>query len=342
MSAALEVITPGLMTTVQDLGRFGYQRFGLSPAGAIDGLALQMANTLVGNAPGEAALEMTLQGSVLKVAAPAAGLAFVGDFALTVDGRPAAPYRSHLVHRGEIVAVGRAKTGFRGYLAVAGGLALAAELGSRGTHVRAGLGGMDGRELRRGDCLELCAPTPPSGIERALSTADIPQRRDVLRVVLGPQDDYFDASAIAGFFSVRYTVSAAADRMGMRLAGPRIRHARGFDVISDAVVTGSVQVPGSGEPIVMLAEHQTTGGYPKIATVIGADLHHAAQMPPGATLQFAPVELAEAQRLRAAQLAWIAELPQRLVAADAVRWSDPDRLLSLNLIGGVADAASDP
>lgn len=342
MSAALEVIAPGLMTTVQDLGRFGYQRFGLSPAGAIDGLALQIANALVGNAPGEAALEMTLQGSALMVAAPAARLAFAGDFAVTVDGRPAAPYRSHLVHRGEILAVGRAKNGVRGYLAVAGGLALAAELGSRATHLRAGLGGIEGRELRTGDSLELRAATPPADIERALSTADIPERRDLLHVVLGPQDDYFDAAAIADFFSARYTVTAAADRMGMRLTGPRIRHARGFDVVSDAVVTGSIQVPGSGEPIVMLAERQTTGGYPKLATVIGADLHHAAQMPPGSTLRFAPVDLAEAQRLRAAQLTWLADLPQRLVPADAARWSDPDRLLCLNLISGVADAASDP
>jgi len=342
MSAALEVIAPGLMTTVQDLGRFGYQRFGLSPAGAVDGFALQIANALVGNAPSEAALEMTLQGATLMIAAPAARLAFAGDFALSIDGRPAASYRSHLVHCGEILAVGRAKNGLRGYLAVAGGLALAAELGSRATHLRAGLGGIDGREFRTGDRLELCAATPPAGLEHALSAADIPQRRNLLRVVLGPQDDYFNAVAIADFFAARYTVTAAADRMGMRLAGPRIRHARGFDVISDAVVTGSIQVPGSGEPIVMLAERQTTGGYPKLATVIGADLHQAAQAPPGATLRFAPVDLAEAQRLRAAQLAWVAGLPQRLASADAARWSDPDRLLGLNLISGVADAASDP
>jgi biotin-dependent carboxylase-like uncharacterized protein len=342
MSAALEVIAPGLMTTVQDLGRFGYQRFGLSPGGAIDGLALQIANALVGNAPDEAALEMTLQGATLEIAAPAARLAFAGDFALTIDGRPLTPYRSHLVHCGEILVVGRAKNGLRGYLAVAGGLALAAELGSRATHLRAGLGGIEGRELRTGDCLELRAAVPPAGIEHALSAADIPERRNLLRVVLGPQDDYFDAAAIAGFFEANYTVTASADRMGMRLAGPRIRHACGFDVISDAVVTGSIQVPGSGEPIVMLAERQTTGGYPKLATVIGADLHLAAQAPPGATLRFAPVDLAEAQRLRAAQLAWLAGLPQRLVSANTAGWSDTDRLLGLNLISGVADAASDP
>ena len=173
--------------------------------------------------------------------------------------------------------------------------------------------------------------------------AEIPVRRDLLRVVLGPQDDYFDAEAIAGFFAARYTVTGASDRMGMRLTGPRIPHARGFDVISDAVATGSVQVPGSGEPIVMLAERQTTGGYPKLATVISADLRHAAQAPPGATLRFAPVDLAGAQRLRAAEIAGMAGLPQRLVPAGAAAgWSDADRLLGLNLISGVADAAADP
>jgi len=342
MSAALEVIAPGLMTTVQDLGRFGYQRFGLSPAGAVDGLALQIANALVGNAPGEAALEMTLQGATLEIAAPAARLAFAGDFALAIDGRPVAAYRSHLAHRGQLLAVGRAKSGLRGYLAVAGGLALAPELGSRATHLRAGLGGLEGRDLRGGDRLELRAAAPPAGLERALSAADIPERRNLLRVVLGPQDDYFDAAAIADFFKATYTVTASADRMGMRLAGPRIRHARGFDVISDAVVTGSIQVPGSGEPIVMLAERQTTGGYPKLATVIGADLPQAAQARPGTSLRFTPVDLAEAQRVRAAQLAWLAGLPQRLVPAGAARWNDADRLLGLNLISGVADAASDP
>jgi 5-oxoprolinase (ATP-hydrolysing) subunit C len=342
MSAALEVVAPGFLTTVQDLGRFGYQRFGVSPAGAIDGHLLQIANALVGNAPDEAALEMTLQGATLTITAPAARLAFAGDFAVAIDDQPASPYSSHILRRGQVLAVGRAQGGMRGYLAVAGGLAVAAELGSRATHLRARLGGIDGRELRMGDQLELCTATPPVGIEHALASADIPARRDLLRVVLGPQDDYFDTEEIARFFAASYTVTAASDRMGMRLAGPRIRHARGFDVISDAVVTGSIQVPGSGEPIVMLAERQTTGGYPKLGTVIGADLRHLAQAPPGTTLRFAPVDLAEAQLLRAADLAWLAGLPQRLVPAGTVQgWSSADRLLGLNLISGVADAASD-
>jgi biotin-dependent carboxylase-like uncharacterized protein len=343
MSATLEVVAPGFLTTVQDLGRFGYQRFGVSPAGAIDGHLLQVANALAGNAPGEAALEMTLQGATIAIDAPAARLAFAGDFAIAIDGTPAARYRSHVLHRGQVLAVGRAQGGMRGYLAVAGGLAIATELGSRATHLRAGLGGIDGRELRVGDRLALCTATPPVGIERALSAADIPVHRNLLRVVLGPQDDYFGDEEIARFFAASYTVTADSDRMGIRLAGPRIRHARGFDVISDAVVTGSIQVPGSGEPIIMLAERQTTGGYPKLATVIGADLCHLAQAPPGATLRFTPVDLAEAQRLRAADLEWLAGLPQRLVPAGAAGvWSNADRLLGLNLISGVVDAASDP
>lgn len=342
MIPTLDVVSPGLLTTIQDLGRFGYQRFGVSPAGAVDGLALQVANALVGNELSEAALEMTLQGATIEIAATTARLAFAGDFAIMIDGIPAQAWRSHLLHRGQTFAVGRARSGFRGYLAVAGGLAISPELGSRATHLRAVLGGLDGRELRRGDRLPLCAEAPPQGIERTLAEADIPLPRDPIRVVLGPQADYFDANAMSDFFSATYTVTASADRMGIRLSGPPIRHVRGFDVISDAVVTGSIQVPGSGEPIVMLAERQTTGGYPKLATVIGADLRQVAQSPPGAKLRFAPVELAEAQSLRAAQLAWLAGLPQRLVPVGAAGWNDAKRLLGLNLISGVADGAWDP
>jgi allophanate hydrolase subunit 2 len=175
----------------------------------------------------------------------------------------------------------------------------------------------------------------------ALGLDDIPRRSSVLHVVLGPHDDRFAADAISLFLASTYEVSAASDRMGIRLTGPRIPHLGGFDVISDAVVTGTIQVPGGGEPIVMLADRQTTGGYPKLATVINADLPNAAQARPGSSLRFTQVSLVEAQRRRAALLARLAGLRARLLSVRRLTALSSDRLLSENLVSGVADAMAE-
>ncbi len=332
--SALLALDPGPLATVQDLGRFGYQRFGVSPAGAMDAVALRVANLLVGNPPDAAAIEFTLGGGTWRVEAESCRLAVAGGaFPLGIDGRPATAWRSHTLARGARIGIAGAPDAARGYLAVAGGFALEPVLGSLSTHLRSGIGG---RAIRAGDALPLALAQAPAGNDLALDRADLPARRQPIRVILGPQDDYFEPAAIETFLAGDYTLTHESDRMGYRLAGPPIEHRLGADIVSDGIVTGSIQVPGSRRPILLLADRQTAGGYPKIATVIGADLSAAGQLRPGDGIRFAAVTLAVALEARRKQEAWLSTLPRRLrpVAADLAA----DRLLALNLIDGVVDA----
>ena len=335
-SAALLVRAAGPGTTIQDLGRVGWQRFGVTTAGAMDRLALQVANRLVGNPPGEAAIEFLLQGGEFVVETDSLRLAVTGaDAALAIDGEPAAGWCSHRLRQGQVIRIGAARGGVYAYLAVAGGFDLPPVLGSRSTHVRSGIGGYGGRALRAGDRLPLLASTAPGGQERCLPEGERPHYRRTVRAVLGPQDDYFTGAGIDTLFGAEYEVTMQSDRMGIRLAGPGIEHAKGFNIISDGITAGCIQVPGAGAPIILMADRQSTGGYPKIATVISADLPAVAQCPPGARLRFAPVGIEEAQAARRAQDEWLRTVPARLVAAREAGGVDLERLLEANLISGV-------
>ncbi|MCL5109906.1 MAG: biotin-dependent carboxyltransferase family protein [Chloroflexi bacterium] len=302
----LEVLEGGLLTTVQDLGRHGYEGYGVPVAGAMDAFALQAANALVGNDLGEAGLELTVIGPRLR-ATEGCLLGLAGaDLGCVLDGQPLAPWRSYWLPAGATLSFGGPRSGCRTYLAVAGGVDLPLVLGSRSTYLRGGFGGYKGRALRAGDVLALSAPagrrlaSPSAARFLALTYGDEP----VVRVLLGPQADRFTAAGMATFLDSTYEVSGDSDRMGSRLKGPRIEHTRGPDVISDGIALGSVQVPGDGQPIVMLADRQTTGGYTKIATVIDADIQLLAQCLPGASrVRFQAVDLDEAVRLRGAQAA---------------------------------------
>jgi 5-oxoprolinase (ATP-hydrolysing) subunit C len=342
VSAALVCRDPGLLTTVQDRGRFGLRHLGLSGSGAMDPGALRLANCLVGNDPWAAAIEMALKGGRFEVDATSVRIAIAGaEFTMTADGEPLAPWRSHRLERGQVLTIGTAKDGVWGYLAVAGGLDLPLALGSRSTHLRAEVGGLHGRRLEPGDRLPLLCSEAEPGPE----LGGKPQESDgsgPFRVIPGPQDEAFSEAGLATFLDAEFAIGPMIDRMGYRLEGPRIEHADGFNIVSDAVVPGSVQVPGYGQPIVMMADHQTTGGYPKIATVITADLPRLAQLRPGAPLRFLAVDLAEADRARRLALqrrrkAEEAIAPLRPTVGGA-RPLDPERLLSLNLVGGVIDA----
>jgi biotin-dependent carboxylase-like uncharacterized protein len=208
--------------------------------------------------------------------------------------------QSQLLGRGDVLRIGAARgNDVRGYLAVAGGLALSPVLGSLSTHVRTRLGGMDGQPLQPGDVLPLRVPAAPGGADLALDPADLPRREAVLRVILGPQDDHFTAAGRETFLSAEFTISREADRMGYRLAGPVIEHdpARGYNIISDGIPSGAVQVPGTGLPIVLGPDRQTTGGYPRIGEVASVDLPLVAQLKAGDRLRFRPISLDEAQRL---------------------------------------------
>src|SRR3984893_6896075 len=273
MSAGLKVLSPGLYTTVQDLGRIGYQDIGVPVSGALDGFSLRLANALVGNPLGMAALEILVSGPTLEIAADAVRVALVGPGAsLVIGGEIMAAGQSITLSRGEVFQIVVDRPSACCYLAVEGGIAVPLVLGSASTYVRAGIGGVEGRLLRRDDFLGLGIEVGPERIELWLPTPLDAARDQPIRVILGPQQECFTEEAVTVLLSAEFRVSKNTDRMVMRLDGPPLRHRDGWDIVSDAIATGAVQVPGSGQPILLLADHQTTGGYPQIATVISADL----------------------------------------------------------------------
>ncbi|GAB6932116.1 5-oxoprolinase subunit C family protein [Calditerricola satsumensis] len=324
------VLRPGLLTTVQDLGRTGWQRFGVPVGGAMDPFALRVANALVGNDDGAAAMEITLQGPQLRFDEDALIAVCGADLSPAVDGAPLPQWRPVLVQRGSVLAFGRPRWGVRAYLAVAGGWDVPIVLGSRSTDRRAGLGGVEGRALREGDRLIAGIPAAPAQrLMAALSgrlgrrpLASVPWRvsprafpayaaQPTVRALRGPEFDAFSPAAQAAFFARPFRVTPQSDRMGYRLAGPALALREPIELVSEGVSAGTVQVPPDGQPIVLLADRQTVGGYPRIACVATVDLPVLAQMPPGATVRFREVSLGEAQAL----LARREQLLRRLRAA---------------------------
>jgi biotin-dependent carboxylase-like uncharacterized protein len=345
MTPALRVLAPGLMTTLQDLGRRGYQSLGIPVSGALDAVALAAANALVGNPPQTGALEIAYHGPTVAVDAESARVAFAGG-ATAIEalcGQHASgatrlpPLQSVRLRQGEVLRVGSLSGSAVGYLAVEGGFDVAPVLGSQSTYARAGLGGFAGRPLRAGDLLPLRQAHARDRAESMFPALDLapPQR---IRVVLGPQDDHFTARGRRTFLESIYTVSPASDRMGMRLEGATLEHSDGFNIVSDGVAPGSIQVPGNGLPIVLLADRQTTGGYPKIATVIAADLPALGRLAPGARLAFAAVSVTEAEAAHRQLAARLAALPRQVASARSQFALDETVLLRANLVSGVVSA----
>jgi antagonist of KipI len=309
----LAVVDPGLLTTVQDLGRFGYQRVGVPTSGPMDRLAFVVANRLVGNEDGAAALECTIKGPRLEVRQPAVVAVTGAAMGFTVNGHAAPDWTAIRARPGDILAFQMASAGCRAYLAVAGGIDVPLALGSRATYLRGRLGGLGGRAIQKGDALPVGKAGAGSAREgRAVPAAlrpAYPAEREC-RVILGPQDDRFTPDGIRAFLEGPYDVTPQADRMGYRLKGPTITHARGHDIVSDGIPLGGIQVPGEGQPIVLLADRQTTGGYTKIATVIGVDIGAIGQTRPGQRIRFRQVSLEEAHAALAAEAAWLAGATQ--------------------------------
>ncbi|MCA0207151.1 MAG: biotin-dependent carboxyltransferase family protein [Proteobacteria bacterium] len=337
LTPGLLVVEPGLGTSLQDLGRRHYQRFGISESGALDAPSLRLANALVGNASGVAALEITLSGPVIDIQAERVRLALVGaDFPITLNGHELRSGRSFEARRGDRLVIGLARSGARAYLAVAGGFALEPTLGSLSTHSRSRLGGLDGGYLKAGDVLPLTPGAAGEGPQLALPALPATPA-ETLRVVLGPQDDFFTEAGIETFLNARYQVSPRADRMGYQFEGPVIAHAKGFNIVSDGIVNGSIQVPGNGQPIVLLADRQTTGGYPKIATVIEADLPILAQLRPGESIGFTAVTADEAEEIVLEARAALEARVAGLVEVGAARRPPAIRaLLEADLTAGLA------
>lgn len=279
----IEVLRAGPLATIQDLGRPGWRDRGVNLGGALDELALQAGNLLVGNAPGAAGLEFTLGPAVLRFQADT-WVALTGtDTDASLDGRPLRPGWRSAAHAGQVLKLAAPRGRMRSYVTVSGGIAVEPVLGSRSTDLKAGFGGLWGRALRDGDLLPVGearrSPTRPSGL-------CLPEWSPVVRVLPGPDHPDFSAATRASFESTDWVVTPQSNRMGYRLAGPVLMRQRGGELVSHGVLPGVVQVPASGQPIVLLADAPTTGGYPIIAIVIRADLWKLAQMPLGAALRF--------------------------------------------------------
>ena len=344
MNPTLRVVKPGLRTTIQDLGRPGYQRFGISVSGALDPVSLRAANALVGNPLGTGALEAAYVGPTLAVEAEDVRLAFVGAHATiellpdasAVNGRRISPSRSIRLRRGELVRVGSLSRGAVLYIAVEGGFDIAPALGSVSTDTRGRFGGWHGRALMPDDELPLRNVRASDGDDYRLDELDVgPPRR--LRVVLGPQHDHFSDEAIGTFLGSDFIVSTDTDRIGMRLQGSPIVQARGATFTSDGTATGSIQVTGSGQPIVLLPDRQTTGGYPKIATIISADLPALGRVSIGSRIAFQAVTIEDALALRRDLLATIVRIRDKLVPIPRSNVEISARLRISNLISGVVD-----
>lgn len=332
---SIEVICPGLFTSVQDLGRHGYQRYGVTPGGAMDALSLRLANLLAGNAADAAGLEITLVGPVLRTGRDLLVALGGADLSPRGDGQPVLAGRPVLLRAGTTLEFGACRRGCRTYLAVAGGIDVPVVLGSRSTDSRAGFGGLAGRALREGDRLSVGSPGEWSarwmarlaGRDRGASFAatrwsagpSIYERGAVeqcVRVVRGPEHERFDPPSWEEFLAGEFTVTAAADRMGYRLAGPPLRLAAPCELVSEAVATGTIQVPPDGRPIILMADRPTTGGYPRIAHVAGVDWPQVAQKKPGDPIRFREISLLEAQRLYLAREAAIETFQRGVQHAD--------------------------
>jgi antagonist of KipI len=283
---ALLIVKPGLLSTVQDLGRYGHQATGVPVAGPMDTFSHRVANQLVGNDAGAATLEITLLGPEI-ISEAATTMAIAGaEFEVTCDDRPVPVGSSFAVSRGQRVKFGRILQGARAYLAVAGGIQTPLVLGSRATHLVSRMGGFNGRALAAGDRVPI-ADEPQPRPQRKSAGLVLPSKgRALLRVMPGPQADWFDADALKTIGGVSFRISPQSNRMGYRLQGPPLLRAHDRELISEPLGIGAIQVPTAGEPILLMADRQTAGGYPKIGYVISADLPLAGQLAPGDFIEF--------------------------------------------------------
>ncbi len=296
--SSIHVIEAGLFTTVQDLGREGFGPLGVSASGAADAISLRLGNRLVGNAEGAAALEMTLIGGAFEFREGAVVSLTGSDFGATLDGVGAAPWTALQVPRGTTLRVGPTRSGARCYLCVRGGIVVTPFLGSASTHVMTGLGGHEGRALRKGDVLDVDTATAAFRKRTvAPRVRALVSPRAAFRVTAGEQSDWFSDTARRAFIDGAYRVSEHSNRMGIRLEGATLGEPTGGQMVTEGVSLGAVQVPPAGSPIILFVEQQTTGGYPKIANVISADLSRLGQLRPRDDVRFELVGMTEARAL---------------------------------------------
>lgn len=347
MSAGLKVIVPGAHTTVQDFGRFGFQDLGVPVSGALDAQSLRLANALVENAPGEAGLEILYFGPTLEVTAQSVCIALGGAGAkielLGDEARSLPAWQSVILQQGQIFRISLPTQALCCYLAIGGGLDLPACLGSLSTYTRSGFGGYKGRALLPDDVLEIIRKNA-SGFD-GLSFSSSPKFLTAappaivpIRVTWGAQKSYFTEPSLSRFLAEPYIIQPDSDRMGFRLSGAKLKFNDSSDIVSDGIATGTIQVPGNGQPIILLADHQTTGGYAKIATVISADLPVIGRMRPGQKVCFSIIEIEEAERLIRTQEKALRTLEGNKQVVSELTKVNEEALWQQNLISGVTNA----
>lgn len=295
----IRILKGGMLTTVQDLGRTGYQSQGFSVAGVMDVRSFKIANLLLDNPENEAVLEFTLIGPTMEFTSATIIAITGGDFQPTINGEPAPMYTAIYMNKGDILKFGSARTGSRGYVAFSSYLDVPVVMGSRCTNLKSKQGGFKGRKLQAGDYLgfRIKRRYLPFFLSRKLEPEDFDQDSTTLRVVMGPQDNQFSKQGIETFLSSEYTVTSEFDRMGCRLDGAYIAPKESSDIISDGIAFGSIQVPAHGKPIILLADRQTTGGYAKIATVASVDTPKIVQRKTDHKIRFEAITVQEAQNL---------------------------------------------
>lgn len=299
------VLEPGFLTTIQDIGRFGYLKYGVPPSGIMDAFSFRIANLLVNNKVNQAVLEITGVGPTLESLNSTLVALTGADLYSNINGTPLPEWKSTKVTKGSVIHLGNAKRGFRAYLSIKGGIDVPKILGSRSTYLRGKIGGVEGRALAKGDIINSIVPTESLEKirERYLPSKFFPvlNTPTEVRVLMGPQDDYFNSSGIETFLNSTYVVSAKSDRTGYRLKGPIISHKDKTEIISDAISKGAIQVPGNGLPIILMVDRPLTGGYPKIACVSSVDIDKIAQLKPEDKIKFKRIDIKEAHELLRAE-----------------------------------------
>lgn len=348
MTGYIEIQSAGFQTTVQDKGRWGYQEFGVPICGTVAPHWMELGNNLIGNKADAPGLEFRIVGPTLKAHDAPIKIAICGDVTSEVvtrheggtHSRTVSGWRSFTLNPDEELKIGTLEDSVAGFVAISGGVNVPKVMGSAATYVRSQIGGLNGQLLQAGDQIALAKESAKLACEADKVQSSLPnENNSSIRVVLGPQDDYFDQTAIDLFLTSEYCISKASDRMGARLEGDALTHKadKGSEIISDGVAPGTIQVPGNGQPIVLLNDGQTVGGYPKIATVISSDLHRIANALPGSVLRFEAVTAREACLIAREEEEALSRLKKAVVAASANGFLNLKALYETNIIGGVVD-----
>lgn len=318
----IKIINPGLLTLVQDSGRYGYQQFGVPVSGVMDSFAHRVGNILVDNNEEEAVLEITMLGPQIEFLEDEVIAITGGNLSPRINGSPVSMWESKYVSKGDRLTFGEMKNGCRSYIAFSGGINVPKVMKSKATYMKAQIGGFQGRKLKAGDILDIgsCKNKINKIGERSFLRKYTPKYKgnNEIRVILGPQNEYFTNKGINTFLNSEYIVTNESDRMGFRLEGDEIEHVEGGDIISDGIAMGAIQIPGHGKPIIMMADRQTTGGYTKIANVISVDLWKVAQSKPGDKIKFKEIPIEKAHRLLAENEALINSIKEECKRKDII------------------------